>query len=264
MEKKNGTKLYLLILWTITLIVVVLALFYHVFKFNVEIFHIGKASAPGPMQEIYYKADVIDSIDIETDAADVDIVYGKELKIEHNYPEDYAPTIKVRDGKLSVTQHIDKISLGDISDYKLNITVPDNTDLNSVKIDTDAGDIDLKGLNIQSLQIEADAGDINLKDLNTKDVNVSTNAGDIDLESSEFDYISINTDLGDIELSDTDFYRGEITADCGNISVDGDFERLKVKCDLGDISVNVPDPETKDLDLDCDLGSVKVNGKKWN
>ncbi|MCR5254757.1 MAG: DUF4097 domain-containing protein [Acetatifactor sp.] len=264
MEKKNGTKLYLLILWTITLIVVVIALFYHVFRFNTEIFHIRNTTSTGPMQVINYNADVIDSINIDMDAADVDITYGNKLQIEHNYPDDLAPSIKVTDGKLLIEQRTDKISFNDLSAFKINITVPEDTELSSVTLKADAGDIDIQKLNIQTLKIETDAGDISLKDLKSKDLNVSTNAGDIDMDSSEFDYISIDADLGDIDLDDIEFHKGEITADCGDISIEGEFDSLKASCDLGNIDVKVSDPESKDLDLNCDLGSVKVNGQKWN
>ncbi|MCR5793669.1 MAG: DUF4097 domain-containing protein [Lachnospiraceae bacterium] len=242
----SWTKSYKIILWIITLIVIICALSYHIFNFGTKFFHFGKAEPAGEMQTFDFSdVEAMDRLDIDMDAADIDIIYGDSLGISHNYPEKYKPSISCDQNKLSVTQEMKVTNLNSIEGYKITITLPVGTTLKDLNMKIDAGDIKIEEVAFERSDISVDAGNLNIK---------KASLGDL----------SIDADLGNIELDGVSFDNGTIDADCGNIDVDGTFNGLKANCDLGSIKVNAPDVDESNLDLDCSLGSISVNGKKWS
>ena len=54
-----------------------------------------------------------------------------------------------------------------------------------------------------------------------------------------------------------------VSTSAGDINADGTFEKVKVRCEFGDIDITTPDPDSVDFALNCTVGDAKVNGKKW-
>ncbi len=262
---KNFSKTYQLILWTITLIVMVVGLLYHVAHFNLGFIHIGKINSRGNMQEINYNADVIDTLDVEMEAADFRVEYGSVLRIQHNFPDEYAPDIKVNGGRLTIIQHFDGVKVNNLNDLcSLIVTVPRGTELNLLKLRMNAGDIDIEDIEGDKLDIKADAGDIDITGTKFNDTVIKADAGDIDVKECKFSSFTIDAEFGDILVKDTDFDKADINVEAGDIDVEGDFNSLTVKCELGDINIKTDNPDSKNIEAKCSLGRVKVNGKRIN
>lgn len=262
---KNWSKKYQLILWTVTLIIIVCALIYHVFGFASR-FGWGFDSDKDfsmTAKTFDYSGKTVTDVYVNMNAADLDIYYGDEFTVKYDFVEKYAPTVDLTNGKLSIEQKMKVTRVHDIGDCKLHIIIPRGTKLETVDLDINAGDVDVNALEGKSFSLDVDAGDVDVTKINFEETNVSADAGDIKIEDSSLGRVNVDANLGNIDLKDVEFTTGNVSADAGDISVDGTFEKLKGACDLGAIRVDTPDPDAVDLDLDVSLGDIKVNGKKW-
>ena len=264
MENKNWGKKYMLVLWSITLVVILCGLAYNLGGFG---FHYLSATNVGEYEDFDYSGDEFSSIEVNVDAADLDIRYGDTYMVSTNIPKKYQPVINVKDGKLEIQQKKLNHPINSFKSLKeecsIEITIPTGTKLEDVDIVVDAGDIDIETVKGKSISISADAGDIDLKNVEFESTTVDADAGDIEAKDSKLGKLKIEADLGDIDADKTDFDYGKITADMGDISIDGAFNRLEAECDLGNINITTPNPDYDNMDLDVSLGSITVNGKKW-
>ncbi len=264
MENKGFKKKYLVIIWTVTLIVMVCALIYHVFGFTGKIISLGSNSKTG---EAYYdfNGNEVSVINIDITAADIDIEYGDNFDVTYNGKEKYTPLIDYKDGKLDISYDKDISMFGnDLDDYKLTVRIPEGTKLDELYIDVDAGDIDVNQINGSKLTVDTDAGDYNVSDVVFDEIELVADAGDIEIENSQCDSMEISASLGSVDVIETNFRDGTLNVEVGDISVEGEFESLKADCELGNINIVTSNPEDADIDVNCELGNVRVNGKKYN
>lgn len=263
MENKNWSKKYMLILWTITLVVIVCGLAYNIGGFGMHL--VSKSSAE--YTDYDFSKEKFSSIEVDVDATDLDISYGDTYMVSSNIPEKYQPVIKVNEGKLKIQNKKFKQNFNSIKSLEdecnIEIIVPKGTKLDNVEIDVDAGDIDIKDIEGKKLEISADAGDIDVANINFEVTTISADAGSITAEDSNIGKLTIEADLGGIDIKNTDFTYGKLAADMGDITIDGSFEELDAYCDLGSIDITTPDPDRDKMNLDISLGSITVNGKNW-
>lgn len=257
MENKNWSKMYMLIIWSITLVVILGGLAY-----NVGGFGFSRISSSA-YADYDFSNQEFSSIDVDVAAADVDIRYGDDYMVSTNISEKYRPTINVKNGKLTIQQKRTKHKLNSLKDASIEITIPKGVELETIEIDANAGDIDVDVLAGKQLIISADAGDIDLNNLVFESASISADAGNIDLKDCNLGNITVEADMGEIELENVDFENGKLSADMGNISVDGSFKELDAFCDMGSIDITTPNPNRDSMNLNVSLGSISVNGEKW-
>ncbi|MCR5467603.1 MAG: DUF4097 family beta strand repeat-containing protein, partial [Lachnospiraceae bacterium] len=93
--------------------------------------------------------DDIKDVDIDLDAADLKIEYGDSFTVDYAYPEKIVPTIKVEDGTLKIHKqngvNIATNGWGN-KDFKVTVTVPNTVELEDLRIDVDAGNLDIDDL----------------------------------------------------------------------------------------------------------------------
>ena len=246
MENKNWGKKYMLVLWSITLVVIICGLIYNIGGFGLHLAHLSSTKLTADdYTDFDFTSETFSSIDMDVAAADIDINYGDAYMVSTNIKEKYLPTIEVKNDTLIIREKQTGRGVNSFNDdCKINIIVPKGTKLENVEIEADAGDIDVAELEGKKLIIEADAGDI-------------------DVMNVKFDSTSISADAGDIDIIDSNTGRTTVGADMGDVTVDGRFEYLKASCDLGSINVDSEDANYDNMDLDVELGSIEVNGKNW-
>ncbi len=238
-------KKYLTIIWSITLIIVVVAIIAHLTGFIGFSFGWGK-SVSG--EEGFGNKD-IEELVVDCDIADLDIEYGNEVKVEYNCPKKFLPKIKYESGKLSVTQHKDKeiFNLGFHSndDYKIIVTIPDDTV-------------------VKTMDITLDVGDLDIDEVNCGDIKIRANVGDVSIQKMEANSTDFNLDVGDFNIKNSDIKKLNITCDIGDIDIEGDYEEIDAKAEVGDIDIELDgEVDRNKIKAKCDLGDVTVNGVDW-
>ncbi len=242
MQNKKWTKKYLLVLWSVTLIIIIIALFGHVWRFTDNVFFLRDGSVEE--EHAAYNSNEITDIEIDADVADIDINYGSKFDVNFKYPKKYMPTSEISNGKLKIEQQNIRMSVNGMDDCEIEITIPHETKLNKIDIKAAAGDIDLEGITVDSLIIDADAGDIDLESVVSTNIKIVADAGDINVVNCKGQSIDVDASLGDIDISN-------------------EFEQVDVECELGDIDIDIPGIDNDKIHASCELGSIKVNGHKW-
>lgn len=239
MENKRWTKKYLLLIWIITLIVVVAAITGHLVKVR-QYFGFGGGSIGNVQANNYdYTNENIKEISVDMNAADINITYGSKFSVDTSFPEKYSPDVEVKNGKLVIKQRESVKNIKGLEDFHLDITLPSDANLDSVKIDVSAGDIDINNVAITKLNLDANAGDIDINEITADRIEIDANAGDINVMDSTANIIKVNVNAGDVDIT-------------------GDYEKINCSCDLGDVDINAPNTDRNDIDVDCALGSVNV------
>ena len=229
------------------------------------------------------------SIQMDAEVSDFTIIEGNEYRVDYEYPENISVKGKVENEVLIIEAKgksnsgfsflkFDKKGINTI-DPKLTVTVPAGTQLDKTNLTINAGNINLSGRTLTDLDISCNAGNITLGNVTSDKVNIKTDAGNIEIKDStlgDCDFstsagrIAVSdttmqsvdgiTNMGEINLKDITLGKGDLESNLGAVSVDGDFERLKVLTNMGKISVDSEHIENAELDLQMDLGDITVNG----
>lgn len=241
----------------------------------------------------YSNADIVEmtyddmnfnAVAVKLDVADIEIKTGDTYYINLLYPENSFPEVKCEGGRLVIDEKGGSYwHIGFINPVKCKIiiTVPEEAVLDTVDIDTDAGNISLENIVASVLRVKADAGNIKLKDVEAQNADIDADAGNIDIRDCNIKILAeIKADAGNVELygnvTDTIniaascgriVYRDgnaeliSLKADMGSIEVSGRLGKVKAQCSLGSINVEAENLSETAMELDADLGSIKVNGQ---
>ncbi|SCZ76498.1 DUF4097 family beta strand repeat-containing protein [Pseudobutyrivibrio xylanivorans] len=262
MENKKWTKKYLVIIWLVTLIIVVAAMWGHIMNFGgFSWFSDGWHNGNSETRNYDFSNEKVTDIVIDMSAADINIKYGSQLSVDSSFPEKYEPTVELKGGKLTIVQKDSAKHKRNLDGYKLDIVVPNNTKLDSLKIDIAAGDIDIKDIQADDFDIDANAGDIDINDITAEKIDIDANAGDIDVKNVTAEKIGIDANAGDLNLMDSTAKSAEVSANAGDIDITGTYDQIECACDFGDVDIDAPSTERKNIDVDCAFGSVNVNSK---
>ncbi len=232
-------KAYLSIIWTITIIAIVVGVGMRFWGWNAN-------SEIETAEDTEVFDEGFDSVNIDADAADIDVVAGEDYSVEYKLPQSWIEKLEVDEGVLVIKINAkNEYSIKSInSECSIKISVP------AEKI----GDID----------ISADYGDIDLEDVSCGEIFIEADAGDISADSVECEKYEVEADLGNVSVTDGICSYISVEADMGNIELSGDFDKVKASCDVGNIEIEtVKDTEDVDFDLKADLGNITVNGSKW-
>ena len=262
MENKKWTKKYLVIIWLVTLIIVVAAIWGHVANFGgFGWSRMGWNDGDVETMNYDFTDEKITDISIDMNQTDVNIQYGSTFTVDANFPEKYAPTVELKNGKLIITQRESAKHLDSLDGFKLNIVIPNDTSLDSINIEVSAGDIDVKDIDVKEFDIEANAGDIDISYIKTDKFDVDTNAGDIDIEDITAGSINITANAGDINLMKSTAKTAEVNANAGDIDISGNYDEIECDCDFGDVYIDAPNTDRNKIKADCSFGTVNVKGK---
>lgn len=248
--------------------------------------------------------DTFKNITLDSDVSDVIITKSDIDKPFISYStETKSPlTHEIKDGTLKVSQKSSQfpksrtvINFFDLSDligftqngqittpYTILISVPRDTNLNSVKTNLKAGSLSLGDITIADADFELSAGDLDIENttINSGHANISAgsssfdkssltkfsltaNAGEVDFENSTADQSNFKLNMGDFSANDMTF-KGTNTLNiaAGDTDITLASKNLKVKLNnsLGDADItdqlNQSSPNT--LTIKSSMGDISI------
>lgn len=143
----------------------------------------------------------------------------------------------------TIEVHIPEGFVFDEADLEMDAGSIEGEGLNvagKLKIDVDAGSVELSEVTMGALEIEADAGSVVLYDSVLKgNAKISTAAGsaELHLESNETDFnYKIECDMGSVNINEKEWSGME-----KKVSIDNDAKfTINVECDMGSVDIYTP------------------------
>lgn len=255
MKKKS----YLIVIWTITLIAIVVGVCINVMGwFNPMV---GKKVE----NEYTFEGKNIDTIILDADVADVTFITGNSLRVETAYPEKIAPTVTVDGNTINIQEKTNRW-FNNIGPQKMEIkiTIPADYTFDKISTNTDVGDLEISNINADVLSITTNVGDINASNINVDNMIITSDVGDVNLQNITADEGTFTSNVGDFELTSGTIKTVEVSTDTGDIDLTADFDELDAQSDIGDIDIHT-DRDLEDVKIKAgnDVGDVYVNGEKW-
>ena len=234
-------KKYMIIIWTITLICILVGLASNVGGF-IPVF----ASVKTKKDDISYGRQKITGIVVDMDAADLNITNGSELKIGYTYPESSKPQIEFKNGVLNIANHSKENNYKSLKKAcTLDITVPDDNELTDMDVRVSYGDVDISSLKSKKVNLSVACGDVDVDSVISEDGRYALNKGDLDITNCVQNNLVVECDMGDVDI-------------------DGDFDSIDANCNLGDIDIYTKKAANEvKIKANCNLGDVTVNDEKW-
>lgn len=208
----------------------------------------------------YTEMDEFDSLEIDVDSARVVIEQGDSYSVKYELAgDDDDIECKVEDGKLYIHNAEDSgfhLFWNWSDDAYITITVPEDTKLQSVYVDTDAGNIKISNIAADKFVIDSDAGNINLDEIESFDlVTVETNAGNVHANGKLAGDCEFKSNCGNVSVDteySSDMYSYDVDTSVGHSDVtNGDGDNLSDSDNEGDYNMNVK----------TDLGNVNLTFK---
>lgn len=172
-------------------------------------------------------------IEIYVDVMGIEIETGEKFNIKSDYSHSFmAPIYSVENGKLTITQ---KTKHNTVTNTKCNtvITVPANTEINRIKINSDVGSVKIRDFDCNTCDVETDVGEINIKNMNYEAATLESNVGSVNVEYLDnlSDYnITVSTDIGSIKV-DGKSYKNSFRQS-GNSN-----KKISVTTDVGSVKI---------------------------
>ena len=182
------------------------------------------------------KQEPFTGISVDTDVMDVTIVQGDGYYLSYDCSEKLVPKYSVQDGTLVVTQSgNNKITWGmnNVS-CDMQITVPEGTELDSLTIKSDVGDIEIDDVEAKNFDVTASVGDINVENAGMGESSFSADTGNITLTDCTYGNLTVDSSVGDVELTSGQSLEGytlNLTTDVGSVEYQGEKYEHKYKVD---------------------------------
>lgn len=259
-----GKRIYLAIIWVITLICIVIGCSRYAFSWGfwgeenydyVEDFDTSmerKAEDHGEKGTHQYEQSFTNLI-IDCDTADITIKTGSDFSCKYKvssgteYSFDWKPD---NEGTAYITQKNSKAKNN--KGCSFIITIPSDVTLSSLSIENAVGDTEINGIDVNTVSVITDVGDFDMENVNAGDVTVEAYTGDVELEHVMFANLTVTSDVGDCSVEDVELnnYNLDLSTDVGEIEVNdathrssyvldnGQSQNIKITCNVGDVEIN--------------------------
>ena len=155
------------------------------------------------------KLQAFSKIKIDSAVMEIRIEEGNDFYISSNWNRDWLrPELSVNNGVLNVIQKSNRKNKAGTNNCRVTITVPADTKLGDIDIDSNVGEIKLRKLEAEDVSINLNVGEISLRDVNFDNVSIDNNVGEVSIytDASLDDYdISLSTDVGDVNVEGNRF-----------------------------------------------------------
>lgn len=245
-----GRKLYLGIIYFITIVCIIIGSSVHIFNFMENTFLDNLSSKLSGAGSIVEHSEDLSStafseIQLDMSVMSVTIEKGNSYTISYHCPEKLVPTYEVKDNILYVSQTKNVTWNNSSKKCSMTITIP--ADVEPYPVITgqiDVGSFYMEDMAASSLDITADVGDIEISDVQSDSTKITADVGDVSLTDVTSSSLILKADVGDVDLER-----------CS-------FGTLDVQSDVGDVDViNIPDKQEEfHFDVATDLGDIEVNG----
>ena len=185
------------------------------------------------------------------------------MGIEYSGDKRLKPEVTFDNGKLTATQkNKQSFSFYKINSPRLTITLGTDVNLDTLEMNINAGDINMKNVKGDYLYGDFNAGNIVIKDCSFNKADLDANAGNIQIEDSAFKKLTIGTDAGNVHIEDTDLVDVEVESNFGNVEIKGlnDVDAYDIECevDAGSIQVGKNSTGRNYSSKGTGAGSIKV------
>ncbi len=203
-------------------------------------------------------------LDLNACAVNFEVKDGSGLMgIEYSGDKKLKPEITFENGKLVATQKIQKsFSFRSYNSPKLTITIGTDVNLDSLEMNINAGDINMKNVKGDYLFGDFNAGNIIIKDCTFRKADIDADAGNIQIDDSDFKELKIGTNAGNVQIEDTDLVDVEVESNFGNVEIKGldDVNAYDIECevDAGSIQVGRSSSGRHYSSKGAGAGSIKV------
>ena len=244
------------------------------FTFMAEKYTSGEADITGKVK----------NLDIDWTNGKVNLAYHKSDTImlretsRKTIPEDKELCWLLEDETLHVRYIKESLRLFSTLQKELTITLPEDIDLEEVKISSTSGDLLIPSLTAESLSLDVTSGDIDtcasapatcvnvtsgdislVLEGDTEDLTISSTSGDIDLKASKVDSARISTTSGDTKVKIRD--AGKVKISCVSGDVYSCLEKLSsldVNTTSGKITAELPSKPGISAKLHTTTGKIKL------
>lgn len=252
--KKN---VYLIILTVVTVLCVIIGSCYHIVGWGVSFLsHLPfvssseRESAGQVIDKNGVDLDAFDTIEVDTDVAELNLISGDTYSISISASKKLVPEYEVSDGTLTIKHTTHVHNLIGTKKCKITVTVPEALD--TIDISSAVGDVTLTDIEANEVTLSADVGDLNINSCNFQSVAIDANVGDTDLQNIVFTDMEITSDVGEVDISTGDLngYEIDLETDIGEVDVNNRNYRKNYYADgsgTGRLSVS---NSTGDIDLD--------------
>lgn len=220
------------------------------------------------------EVDAFNQLEVDIDAADVEIKQGEEYSISYNLEEWLVPTIAVKDKKLTIVNadkqaahiglrfdvfgfHIGPYIWNDVQN-KITITVPKDAKLEKLNLKVLTGDICINEIQIEDYGIEAESGEINLSDIEFGTGTILAEYGDVELKKVEGEECSLNMESGSGSFKDVSLRKLDLNAEYGDV----EFHTAEIlKLNLTDCSgeVSLTQFAGDSMDIFAEYGNIFID-----
>ena len=167
------------------------------------------------------------------------------MGIEYSGDKKLKPDVTFENGKLVATQKSNQsFTIRSYNAPKLTITLGNDVNLDSLEMEINAGDINMKNVKGNYLYGDFNAGNIIIKNSTFSKAELEADAGNIQIDDSSFKTMKIETNAGNIQVHDTEFKDIEVTSNFGNVEIK----------DLDDV-------DAYDIECDVEAGAIQVGGR---
>lgn len=193
------------------------------------------------------------NIEVQVNVIDVYIQSGDKYEVKIECDERVKPELEIKDNILILK------SLQDVDNIPYNtknvcyITVPVDTELGSININSDVGDVQIDNTLAQNIILTVSVGDVMVNGSDIKTCDIDASVGDVTLTDTKFDNIQAQVDTGDTQITTTENlsdYSFDIKTAVGDININNDeYEEKYTKTGSAD----------KQIKVTSSVGYVKVN-----
>lgn len=244
MDKKKIINIYIIGITILTVLAMIFGV-YRIFRIGSPLLSLGKSKDVSESVDV----DSFEKIELDTSVCKVELKLGDDYHVSYDLEglntTEYVPQIGVKDGVLTVTQKKSKNTslLNSLRSCEITITVPKDTNLTSVKMTTDVGDLNVKDIKCDDVNINSHVGDIEITDATAGMLTVKADVGDIDVKSGKYDAISVTSNVGDVKVTDSICNAVIADSNIGDVFIDnvlnesGNKPSMDVNVDIGDKNI---------------------------
>ncbi|CAK1225746.1 Fusaric acid resistance protein-like (YvlB) [Fructobacillus evanidus] len=146
--------------------------------------------------------DNIQGVQVDTNSFDIVVKSGDQYSVQEIDSADHAVfETKVENQQLIISKKSKKGNNYQSGEPRLEITIPRNTKLQKMTIQSENGDIKLKDISTNQVQLTNTNGDIELKQVTIDGGgNVTNKNGDIEVEQSQLPIVEAETKSGSLSM----------------------------------------------------------------
>jgi len=201
-----------------------------------------------------YKLDDFTYINAINHYGDVEIVASDRFALETSVIKDDDVTYSVKDHTLTVETKSKKkngfqFGFGSFRTPSIKIYVPSDVKLKNVVLNSNFGDITIRGLNYQELTIIEDFGDILFKDITGDKTEITQTFGDIQLQQFSSNGFVVESEHGDVNIDGTLNGQSTITSNFGDTTLHLQNKKgelgYELQTDFGDLTVDKKEQNSK-------------------